>query len=96
MKNNNNRRLAVPGEVNVGVQQLPGANAFPAIVPMQQPGSLQILMVGGASRVEQIAGQIVAQNPDIDVDYAVSKAREIIEACSTPPPSQPEPGLQVR
>ena len=94
--NNGRPNLAVPGRMNIGVQHLDGPNAHPAMIPLQQPGAMQIVMVGGESRLEKLTGQIVAQNPSMDVARAVEIAREIIVACADKPPEQAEGGLQTR
>lgn len=55
-----NGRLLTPGQVNVATTYADGPLAQPSNVAMQGPGGMQILVMGGLTKVEALAGQIAA------------------------------------
>lgn len=88
--------MIVPGRVNIGVQQIDAPNAHPAIVPMGTNGDMKILIVGGMSREEMHAGNILAANPCFGVASAFKLAREIVAEAEGKPSAACEPEIQTR
>lgn len=89
--------MIVPGRVNISVQQIDAPNAHPAIVPMGANGDMKILIVGGMTIDLVLAGQIIAANPNIGCDFALAKARELIEMQASKSDAQlAEPAIQTR
>ena len=52
--------LEVPGQIRVNVQCIPGPNALPASLNNQGPGFVEIIQVGGITKLEYVATQLVA------------------------------------
>lgn len=62
---NGNGRLAVPGQVNVATTYVDGPLAAPTSLALQGPGGMQTIVMGGLTKVEQLAGQIAGNlRPD--------------------------------
>lgn len=85
---NNSARLIQPNAVNVATTYAAGPLAQPASVAMQSPAGMQVLVLGGLSKVESLAGHILAgMTPAADVDSAsavvnaVTLAERLLAEC---------------
>lgn len=77
-----------PNAVNIETTYAPGVLAQPTAVTLQAPDGLKVLIVGGLTKVEQLAGQIASglfRVRDHDIDHitttAVNAAESILAEC---------------
>lgn len=87
-----NGRVAIPGQVGIGVTVHPGPNAHPAAVQLQGNGGVQMHIFGGLTKLEQIAGMVASRmeerlttmgdGPQVasNVDYIASRSVVIAQA----------------
>jgi hypothetical protein len=82
-KPNGPRRILQPNKVNVSATVMPGPNAQPAVVTMQNPGSLEVLIMGGLTKLEAVAAQIAGHYPDLKTKAGevVDYAQAVLDEC---------------
>ena len=74
-----NNRLHVPGQVQVGCNQIATTQAFPSTLPVAGSTTLQAIVFGGLTKLEWMVGQIDdGRGTPGDI---VKRARELLEAC---------------
>jgi hypothetical protein len=78
-----NGRLVRPDAINIQVQSHPGPLAQPASFVIQQPGGVNLQIVGGLTKLEHAAIQIAAGR-NCSADEAVEMAAEVLRVCSPP------------
>jgi hypothetical protein len=81
-----NGRLLTPGQMNVTTTYADGRLAQPTSVPIQTPDRLQVLICGGLTKVEALAGQIAAgitaRDGSTDDVWIVDRAEAILAECA--------------
>lgn len=78
-----NGRILTPNAVNVAAQFQPGPLASPVAVTLQGPGQVQVIAIGGLTKVEQLAGMIYGKSPEsgpFTVETRAAKAVDAAEA----------------
>ncbi len=87
---NGNNRIALPGAVSVETTYMDGPLANPANIVLQAEGQCKILVMGGLSKLEAIAGQIIGQLTADDeltneaaAELAVTLAETVLVACKS-------------
>ena len=81
---NDNGRLTLPNQVGIKYQFQIGPNADPVTVQMAQPGNVQVMVMGGETKLERHAAMILAAlsvdiPTGVDLDVLVDKAIGVAE-----------------
>jgi hypothetical protein len=83
---NNGSRLIRPDSVSVETSYLPGPQAQPSAVTLQQPGQIKMLVVGGLSKLETVAMHLAAasvvHSGKFDSDTAIAGAELLLSECA--------------
>lgn len=75
-------RLAVPGQLPVGITHMDSGLAMPVSATVQTPGGLQVLVLGGLTKLEHVAAMMMASDAARDAGRSVELAKQLLAACA--------------
>lgn len=83
MNNGHQRpRLAVPGQLPVNIMHADNGLASPVCAAINTPGGVQVLVMGGLTKLEHAAALLLASARNLTPAQAVDTARQLLAVCA--------------
>lgn len=83
MNNGHQRpRLAVPGQLPVNITHADNGLASPVCAAINTPGGVQVLVMGGLTKLEHVAAMMMASDAARDAGRSVELAKQLLAACA--------------